>query len=59
MTQQKGPKDTSPDAANRLNAPFRYKSEPVDRLKEKKGKAVEQAAKQQASNGPTRKKVKQ
>jgi hypothetical protein len=58
MTQQKRPKDTSPDAANRPNAPFRLKPEPVDQVKEKKGKAVELAAKQQASNGPTRKKVK-
>jgi hypothetical protein len=59
MTQQKRPKDTSPDAANRPNAPFRTKPEAVDRVKEKKSNAIEQAAKQQASNGPTRKKVKQ
>jgi hypothetical protein len=51
------PKDTSPDATVRKNAPFRTKPEAVDRVKEKIGTAVRLAAKQQESNGPTRKKV--
>jgi hypothetical protein len=52
-------KDTSPDATVRKNAPFRIKSEPVDRVREKKGVAVRLAAIQQKSNGKTRKKIQQ
>jgi hypothetical protein len=57
MTQQKRPKDTSPNAANRPNAPFRSKPESIPGAKEKKGVAVRQAAIQQKSNGKTRKKI--